>query len=261
MLAKARDIAVSEVVIDLEDAVVPERKPEALALTVEALAAGGFAAPRIAVRINAPGSAWHAAELQALAGSPVRPDSIVVPKVGLARDVTEVDELGIPTQALIESAASVASVQEIAGASGVEALILGYADLAVSLGRTAASAGDLDRWGAIQDIVVVAARAAGIRMIDGAHLMIADEGGLRAAAGRVAALGFDGKWAIHPAQIAPIADAFRPSEEEVMRARAIVDALAVAEANGDGAVNLDGLMVDEPVRLGALRTLKLAGER
>ena len=261
MLAKARELAVAELVIDLEDAVVPERKPEALGLTLDALRAGGFKAPKVSVRINAPGTPWHAAELAALGASPSRPASLVIPKVGAVRDLHDVYETGIPTQALIETATGLATVQAIAGAAGVEALILGYADLAVSLGRSPAGAGNVELWLAAQETFLTAARAAGIKAIDGAFLTIADETGLCAWSRRVAELGFDGKWAIHPAQVAPIVEAFTPSPEEVERARAIIDALARAEATGAGAISLDGLMVDEPVRLAALRTLTLAGER
>jgi citrate lyase subunit beta/citryl-CoA lyase len=141
------------------------------------------------------------------------------------------------------------------------ALILGYADLAVSLGRTPAGAASLDLWLAVQDAVLTAARAAGIRAIDGPFLTIADDAGLTESATRAAELGFDGKWAIHPAQAAPIVAAFTPSEDAVIHARAVIAALSEAGASGAGAVSLDGLMVDEPVRLAALRTLALAGER
>src|ERR1700722_10147286 len=142
MLAKARGLAVAELIIDLEDAVVPERKAEALALTVAALATG-FAAARVAVRVNPVGSAWIEAELRALSGAPVRPDSIVVPKVSGPEDLGAV-ECGIAVQALIETAAGLAAVREITAAGGrLEAAILGYADLAVSLGRTPAGAADL----------------------------------------------------------------------------------------------------------------------
>jgi citrate lyase subunit beta/citryl-CoA lyase len=264
MLAKARELRVGELVIDLEDAVVPDRKPEALAMTVAALAAG-FAAPRVAVRVNPVGSPWLSDELRALSGAGTPPDSVVVPKVSGADDlVTAAGGLtvGIGMQALIETADGVAQLGPIIAASPrLEALILGYADLAVSLGRTPAGAANLDLWLAIQDAVLVAARAGGIKAIDGPFLTIADEPGLTASATRAAELGFDGKWAIHPAQIDPITAAFTPTAEQVARAREVVDALAHAEADGAGAVAVNGLMIDEPVRLAALRTLELAGER
>lgn len=271
MLAKARALDVSEVVLDLEDAVVPERKAAALDLAVAALA-GGFSAGRVSVRVNPPRTPWAHAELIALAGAPATPATVIVPKVESAGDLAFVERLldgaqaaagaiaRIGVQALIETAAGVARMGEITAASPrLEALILGYADLGVSLGRTEAGARDLDRWLAVQDAVIVAARVAGVRAIDGPFLSIDDVAGLRASARRAAELGFDGKWAIHPAQLDPIRDAFTPSEQALTRARAIVAALGEAERAGDGTLALDGQMIDEPVRLAALRTLALAG--
>jgi citrate lyase subunit beta / citryl-CoA lyase len=265
MLAKARELEVGEVVIDLEDAVVPDRKRDALAMVVEALG-NGFAASRVSVRVNSTDSEWVVDELETLAACSGRLDSIVVPKVSGGDDLEFVDQRLTGTerrvQALIETASGVAGLAGITrGPERLDALILGYADLAVSLGRSSAGAASLDLWLAIQDSVLVAARAAGIRAIDGPFLAIDDADGLRASAQRAAALGFDGKWAIHPAQIDPIAAAFTPSDDEVAHAHAVLDALSSAEASGDGAVSLDGQMIDEPVRQAALRTLSLAGER
>jgi citrate lyase subunit beta/citryl-CoA lyase len=253
MLAKAREIDADELVIDLEDAVVPDRKPEALANAVQALAAGGFSARRVAVRCNPRGTPWAERELAALATAERRPDSVVVPKVESASDLACVTE-PLRIQALIETAAGLANLGEILRASArLDAVVLGYADLAVSLGRTRVGAADLDCWLAIQDSVLVAARAANLHAIDGPYLTIDDAQGLRAAAARAAELGFDGKWAIHPSQLSPIREAFMPSDEEIAHARAVVDAL---EGSSSGAVTLNGAMVDEPVRLAALRTLE-----
>jgi citrate lyase beta subunit len=261
MLTKARDLQVGELVIDLEDAVVPDRKPEALRMTVDALALG-FAAPAVAVRINPVDSPWFGAELEALAAAPVAPDSVVVPKVGSAADVTAATGSRIAVQALIETASGLAHIHEIAAASTqLRALILGYADLAVSLGRSAAGAADLDLWLAIQDTVLIAARAAKLKAIDGPFLNFSDADGLTRSATRAADLGFDGKWAIHPAQAQPIEAAFTPSDDAVAHARSVIGALEQAEATGAGTISLDGLMIDEPVRLAALRTLARAGER
>lgn len=258
MLAKARDIDVTELVLDLEDAVTPERKPEALRMVLETLA-GGVRAARTAVRINPVGSAWAEDELRALAEAVARPDTVVVPKaedpfdLGGAIDVLD----GIGVQALIETAAGLTRIDELAAQPGVEALILGYADLAVSLGRTPGGAGELDLWLATQDRLLVAARAAGVRAIDGPFLSISEAAGLWRSAARAAELGFDGKWAIHPSHVQPITDAFRPAEADINQARAVLTALR--EAPDQGAVQVEGRMVDEPVRLAALRTLERAG--
>jgi citrate lyase subunit beta/citryl-CoA lyase len=258
MLAKARDLRVGELVLDLEDAVTPDRKPQALQLVLATLA-GGLAAPRTAVRVNPVGSTWAADELAALAGASARPDTVIVPKAEDALELGQaLDRLdGIGVQALIETATGISRIDALAAQPGVAALILGYADLAVSLGRTPSGAADLDLWLAIQDRVLTAARAAGVRAIDGPYLSIDDADGLRRSAKRAAELGFDGKWAIHPAHVEPIRQAFRPDEPAIEHARQVLAALR--EAPDRGAIQVGGQMVDEPVRLAALRTLERAG--
>jgi citrate lyase subunit beta/citryl-CoA lyase len=251
MLAKARGIDAGEIVIDLEDAVVPERKREALGMAVAALEQGGFKAAAVSVRINAPGTEWAQGEIDALAAAPGL-DSIVVPKV---ESREHLPGLATRVQALIETAAGLENLREIASAAGT--LILGYVDLAVSLGRSPAGARNLDLWLATQDAVLTAARAAGIRAVDGPFISIDDADGLNASARRAAELGFDAKWAIHPSQLEPIVRAFTPTADEIQHARAVIEALA--NADGAGAVRVDGAMVDEPVRLAALRTLERAG--
>jgi citrate lyase subunit beta/citryl-CoA lyase len=161
-------------------------------------------------------------------------------------------------QALIETAAGLARVSEIAAASErLDALILGYADLGASLGGSRG----LDAWLPAQHAVVVAARAAGVQAIDGPHLGIEVDEPFSAAVARARELGFDGKWAIHPSQVAAINAAFTPTAAEVERARAVVTALDESErVSGQGAVALDGEMLDEAVRLSALRVLAQAGD-
>jgi citrate lyase subunit beta/citryl-CoA lyase len=272
MLAKAREIEADEIVIDLEDAVVMERKRDALSAVLEALSAGSFNASAIAVRVNAPGTPWAHEELIALAALARVPDGVVVPKVQSAGDLAFVDRLldgaeraagrtePLRVQALIETAQGIAALDEIVTASPrLDALVLGYADLGVSLGRTRAGAARLDGWLAAQDAVLVAARCAGLRAIDGPFLAIDDESGLLAAATRAVELGFDGKWAIHPSQLEPIKQTFTPSSDEIAHAESVLAALSGAAGGGDGALSLDGEMIDEPVRLAALRTLARAG--
>ena len=261
-LAKAPQLAADEVVIDLEDAVAVDAKDAARATTVQALAS--WSGPGVAVRVNAPGTPWCHLDIAAVGALPVLPASIVVPKVQGAGDLAFVDRLldgveagsdrGVPlrVQALIETAAGLARIDEIAAASPrLDALILGYADLAASLG----GARDLDAWLPAQHAVVVAARANGVQAIDGPYLGVAADDAFRSAAARARDLGFDGKWAIHPSQVPALNETFTPGEAEVARARAIVDALESAE---EGAVTLDGEMLDEAVRAAALRVLARA---
>lgn len=256
--------------IDLEDAVVPERKADARSAAVAALAEGGFRAGAVSVRVNACGTAWGPEDLVALALAERPPDSVVVPKVEGPGDLAFIDQVldearggasgdaPIAIQALVETATGVRELHGIAGASArLQSLVLGYADLAVSLGRSRAGAADLNRWLALQDAVLVAARAAGLRAIDGPYLAIDDERGLGAAAAWAANLGFDGKWAVHPSQLETIVAAFTPPADEVAHAHAVLEALR--RRGAEGAVSLDGEMVDEPVRLAALRVLTRAG--
>jgi len=274
MLAKAPLRGADEVVIDLEDAVAPSAKDEARDTVVAALQEPQWQGVRTSVRVNAPRTPWCHADMIAIASLAAGPDSIVVPKVESAGDLAFVDRLldGIEAaaatgrgpmrvQALIETAAGVAHLQEIAAASArLDALILGYADLSASLGRAAGARAELDSWRAIQDAVLVAARMHDIAAIDGPYLGIAVDEGFDAAAGRARDMGFDGKWAIHPAQVGALNALFTPSAEEVEHARAVIDALAGAEREGgQGAVALDGQMLDEAVRVAALRVLARAG--
>ncbi len=268
-LEKAPGLGADEVVVDLEDAVAPAAKDEARAAAVDALRHAAWGATTVSVRINAPRSAWCHLDVAALAGVE-QLAAIVVPKVESAADLAFVDRLldgveaaagrerPLRVQALVETAAGLANVIEIAaGSARLDALILGYADLAASLGRVAA---DLDSWRSAQDAVLVAARAHGLQAIDGPYLGIAVDDAFTAAATRARDLGFDGKWAIHPAQVAALNELFTPSAEEVARARGVVEALARAqEQSGQGAVALDGEMLDEAVRVAALRVLARAG--
>jgi citrate lyase beta subunit len=256
MLAKAGSLPADEIVIDLEDSVTAAAKAEARDLVCRVLAEGRLGGGLLAVRVNAIDSAWWRDDVAALAdraGSAV--DSLVVPKVERADDVLEVERaLGhrgasMGLQALVETAAGLMRVSEIATASArLDSLILGYADLAASLRRADPEAAP-ERWLYAQDALLVAARAAGIEAIDGPYLALADEPGLRGWAEHVRDLGYDGKWAIHPSQLATINDTFTPGRDEVQRAKAILAALSRAESAGEGgAAQLDGKMIDEASR-------------
>lgn len=261
MIAKAATLPADEIVLDLEDAVPPTGKDEARRLVLAALAGADLAGRRIAVRINATGTPWHADDLAALAQIG-RPDlSIVVPKVDTPAALQAVDAaLGArcPTdlQALIETAAGLAHCVAIAAATPrLKALVLGYADLASSLGRDPAAG-----WSFAQDMLVLAARAAGVDAIDGPCFDLAPSAGTLAEdCRRAAALGFDGKWAIHPAQIDTINAAFTPSAAAVARARGILAALSATGGAETAIAAYEGGMIDGAMRRGAERTLMRAG--
>lgn len=275
-LAKARGLAADEVVIDLEDSVAVTAKEEARAAAVDALR--DWTDQTVSVRINPPRSRWCHLELAALADLAQQPWSIVVPKVESAGDLAFLDRLldgveaaaGRPrplrVQALIETPAGLSNVDEIARSSDrLEALILGYADLAAALGRSPAGAAALDLWLGAQDAVLVAARRHGLQAIDGPFLGTAPDEPFYAAATRARDLGFDGKWAIHPSQVAALNALFSPTEDELEHARAVLAALERGEQEDNaGAVALNGEMLDEAVRRSAIRVLARsvpAGER
>ena len=264
MLGKARAIPADEIVIDLEDAVAPPAKDGARELTARLLHEGLGASGSVAVRLNALDSGWcHRDVLELVKAAGPAIDSLVLPKVERADDLRWLDRFlgmlgeraaGIGLQALIETAAGLERAGEIAAATPrLEALILGYADLAASLGR---STGDEPgRWLHAQEVVLVAARAAGVQAIDGPFLGIRDPDGLRLRAERARELGFDGKWAVHPDQVPVLNELFTPAPEELERAGAIVAAL---EGGAPGAVEVEGEMVDEAVRKQALDVLARA---
>ncbi|MDQ3723877.1 MAG: aldolase/citrate lyase family protein, partial [Actinomycetota bacterium] len=176
MLAKAPLRGADEVVVDLEDAVATAAKDEARDTVVAALREPQWEGVRTSVRVNAPRTPWCHTDIVAMASAARGPGSIIVPKVESRGDLEFVDRLldgaeaaaqtgraPLRVQALIETAAGVARLDEIAGASPrLDALILGYADLSASLGRAAGANAELDSWRAIQDLVLVAARTHGV---------------------------------------------------------------------------------------------------
>ena len=266
-LAKGATLAADEVVLDLEDAVVPALKDEARGAVSEALA-GEWAAESVAVRVNAIGSPWCHLDLAAVAASARDVLTVVLPKVEHADDLAFADRLlagaeaaagrATPVRllALIETAAGLAAAAEIARASErLDGLVLGYADLAASLGRLGGASQD---WRYAQESVLVAARAAGIQAIDGPHLATRDDAAFRAGVMHARALGFDGKWAIHPAQLDTLRQAFTPTDDEIADAREVLAELERAAADGAGAVAAGDRMLDEAIALSARRVLARA---
>jgi citrate lyase subunit beta/citryl-CoA lyase len=260
-LAKAGGLGADEVVVDLEDSVAPQLKDAARG-NLRALGVP------VAVRVNAPGTPW--CHLDVIACAQIGAvHSIVVPKVESAGDLAFVDRLldgaeaalGSPArvrvQALVETPAGLARLPEIAAASGrLDVLVLGYADLNASFGRPAESTDEPDLWLPAQHAVLVAARTHGLQAVDGPYLRTGDDAPFRASARRARALGFDGKWAIHPRQLAGLVETFTPTPAEVDHARAVLCALD----GGGGVAALDGQMLDEAIAVTARSVLARAGE-
>ncbi len=265
MIAKARVLEVDEVILDLEDSVPADQKAQARLTVLAALRDGDWVTPTVGVRINNPHSRWcHRDVIELIEGAGDRLTALIVPKVQSAADVEFVAQLAslveqespreqrVGLELLIETATGLRHVHDAARASDrVQALIVGYADLAASLGRPISFAEDPGAvdWRWVLETVLVAARDAGIQAIDGPHFEIADLDGLRARARLARTLGYDGKWALHPVQIEPLNEAFSPTQEHFDKASAILEELErAADASGRGAVLLDGEMIDEASR-------------
>jgi citrate lyase subunit beta / citryl-CoA lyase len=244
MLEKAAGLPADEIVVDLEDGVAADAKDEARGRLGEARAVG-----TLAIRINGLATPWWREDLAAAIEA--RPDVVVVPKVVSADDVAAVAALlpaGIGLEAQIESARALVEVERIAAVGGVlEALVFGPGDFAASLGAPVLTIGK-GSWDYALARISVAAHAFGLQAIDGPYAALRDLDGLRASALQALAHGFDGKWVVHPDQIAPVNEAFTPSAEEVERAQRIL-------AAADGAVLMDGEMVDAASKRLAAATL------
>jgi malyl-CoA/(S)-citramalyl-CoA lyase len=278
LFEKAARSAADVVFLDLEDAVAPDDKVAARANAIAALNDVDWGTKTIAVRINGLDTHYMYRDVIEVVEACPRLDLLVIPKVGVPADlyaldmlVTQIEQsLGrekrIGFEILIETALGLANVEAIAQSSRrLEAVCFGAGDFAASTRARTTSIGGLhphygvlsdsdsagvrtyhqtDPWHAAQARMLVACRAYGLRPIDGVYGDFKDQEGFLSAAQRAAALGFEGKWAIHPTQIAPLNEVFSPGAEEVERAHRIVDAMAQAAREGKGAVQLDGRLVD-----------------
>ncbi len=266
MFEKALASDADYVFLDLEDAVAPTDKDKARKNTIEALHDLDWrgVGKTISVRINGIDTHYmyrDVVEVVEQAGA--RLDTILIPKVGVAADVYLVDALvsqicaargfsnEIGLEVLIETTLGMANVETIATSSKrLEAMHFGVADFAASCRARTVSIGGLnpdypgDQWHASLSRMLVACRAYGLRAIDGPFGDFSDPQGYTASARRAAALGYEGKWAIHPSQIALANDVFSPPEEEVAHAKGVLAALADAEQSGKGAAQLNGRMID-----------------
>jgi len=257
MMAKALTLNADEIVLDLEDAVSPAEKVAARARVAAAVASDVWRARTVSVRVNGLATPWSRDDISAVAKAGASRLTLIIPKVEAPSDIAAVadlagDEIGL--QALIETARGVANADAIAGASPqLQTLIVGYADLASSLGRPAGSTAS---WQTIQDLIVIAARSHGLQPVDGPFFKFDDSERLKDEAMRARDQGFEGKWAIHPAQIAAINDAFTPTADEIKSARALLDELNRTDG---GAKRHSGGMIDEAMRSTAERTLTRAG--
>jgi malyl-CoA/(S)-citramalyl-CoA lyase len=278
LVAKAVRSDADVIVLDLEDSVASADKGKARKNVADALRSQDFGTKTVSVRVNALDDPGFEDDLRAaVEAGATRLDLVMVPKIDTVDDVRRIESAieaierdlkispRVGIELLIESAKAMINVNAIGSAGRrVEALHFGPGDYAASIGaRSTAIGGANPRYGVLtgrvgedrdyhwNDVfhyalsqIVVAARAHGLRPVDGPYADYKDDAGLKAAADRAAALGCEGKWAIHPGQIATINAAFTPSREEIDEARRIVAAMQAAGDAGRGAVSLDGRMID-----------------
>lgn len=279
MIEKARSLPADEVFLDLEDAVAPEAKESARAQVTEALADDGWAGQLRGVRVNDWTTPWTYADVievvTGVAAAGTTLDLIVLPKVTEVAHVQALDLLlgqleathglepgRIGIEAQIENAQGLTNIDAIAAAPRVQALVLGPGDMAASLNmRTLEVGGQPDGYD-IGDAhhhvlmrILIAARSRGINAIDGPYVKVRDVEGFRRVAGRSAALGYDGKWVLHPDQIEAGNEIFSPRQADYDHAELILDAYEwhTSQAGGArGAVMLGDEMIDEASRKMAL---------
>jgi citrate lyase subunit beta/citryl-CoA lyase len=264
MITKSAATGADLVFLDLEDAVAPAHKIAARENVVAALNDLDWGVTVRAVRVNGADTRWAADDVITVvekAGQNL--DVLVLPKVKAPRDVwffeTLLDQLEaklglgrrIGLEALIEEAEALSRVEEIARCSPrLEALILGFGDLAASLGFRIGHETDAalrypgDPWHAARARMIAAARASGIDPIDGPFPNFRDTDGYRREATWASTLGAVGKWCIHPSQIGVANDVFAPSDKEIELARRMCDAYRAAQEGGDGAAGAGGFLVD-----------------
>ncbi len=279
LFEKAAKSAADVVFLDLEDAVAPDDKPQARKNVIQAINDIDWGAKTLSVRINGLDTHFMYRDVvDVIEQTAERLDLIMIPKVGTAADVYAVDMLVTQCEAakgkkkrigfemIIETALGMQNVHTIASASKRnESLHFGVADYAASTKARTTNIGGVnpdyavltdkaddgaravhwgDMWHDAIARMVVAARANGLRPVDGPFGDFSDADGYKAAGNRAGVLGCEGKWAIHPSQVALANELFSPSEAEVKKARRIIEAMVQAQREGKGAVALDGRLID-----------------
>lgn len=268
---KALASAANQVIIDLEDAVAPARKAEARGILADVLSSS-TSRRGVLVRTNPVGSVWARHDLEALTRI-AAVSGLVVPKVSSAGDVAFVDRFlagaeaeadrrdRLTIQVLIESPEGLRAIDAVLAESArIDAVAVGYADLAVELGRPVPGSLADHTWIGVQDLIVRAARAAGVSPVSGPYLGLDDGHPFQESVVRAAAVGFDGMWTIHPKHLARVNEEFTPSAELLAWARRTLTALSDADSDGAGAVGLDNQMLDEALYRAAARVLERSEE-
>ncbi|WP_435177812.1 HpcH/HpaI aldolase/citrate lyase family protein [Halorussus sp. AFM4] len=271
MMRKAPSAGADVIVFDLEDAVAPDAKDEAREAVRDVLADPEFAPDsEVCIRVNPTGIAADDDLRGILSGSDGDDaaraadtlDAVMLPKTERAADAETLADLlaergaEVPILALVETAAGVLAAEEIAAVREVDALVFGAEDLAADLGATRTDEGTEVLHA--REHVVLAASAADVDAIDTVHTDFEDVDGLREQTEFAVQLGYDGKLAIHPAQVDPINESFTPDPERVEWAERVLEAKEEADAEGRGVFRVDGEMIDPPLIARAERVLAYA---
>lgn len=283
MIEKAVGSDADIVMLDLEDATAPNAKADARLVVIEAMLHQDWKGRPRTFRCNGFDTSWMYRDLvEILQATECGVDRLVLPKVGDPSEVRAVSMLlrqiemefgrapAIQLDVQIESAPGLIQADALAGCDPrVVALTFGPGDFAASAGYPLAGIGLADTWDEVYDghrwhypmsRISIAAHAAGVLAIDGPYAAYRDLEGLRQSARRARALGFDGKWCIHPDQIEVVHEVFTPSPAEIEHARQVLAAYQEATAGGIGAISIGGQMVDAANLRMARRTLEFAGE-
>ncbi len=261
-LRSAPEAGADVLVFDLEDGVAPadrERAREVLRGVLDDLTVDA----ELWVRVNGRAEPM-AADVETVASDPVAAstDGVVLPKVTAPEDVTALTDrlaevgLDLPVHALVENARGVLEAEAVADTPAVDSLLFGGEDLAGDVGLTRTEGSEELLYA--RQRVAIAAAAAGVDALDGIHTDIHNTESLRAAAETALQFGYDGKMAVHPAQVEPVNDVFTPSEADAEWARRVTEAAAERE---EGVFMLDGELIEAPIRKQAERVLERVGER
>ncbi len=250
-LEKAKGIDADALILDLEDAVSPDAKPEARERVCAAVMSGEYGHRELAIRVNGIGTEWHAADIAAAAKA--GPDAVLVPKVNSAAEVlqlvAELEDAGAPDTtalwAMVETPIALLQAAEIAAAHDrLTVIVMGTNDVVNETyglhvpGRNPVVLTSLS-------IALLAARAAGKVILDGVYNDVKNLEGFDAEARQGREMGFDGKTLIHPSQVEPANAVFGPSDEEIEHAKAMISTFEEAKAAGQGVVTFNGRMVEE----------------
>jgi citrate lyase subunit beta / citryl-CoA lyase len=260
---KARSLPCDVVILDLEDAVAPEAKPEAREAAAAAVRAGGWGHREVVIRVNGLDTEWGEQDLVVAAGA--APDAILVPKVNGPDDLEAYQKriVAAPEStrlwAMVETCRSIFAVHDIAeqaAATRLDCFVMGTNDLAKEM-RARQTPGREAFLGAL-GLSVMAARAHGLTILDGVYNGIEDAAGFEAVCEQGVDLGMDGKTLIHPKQVEICNRVFSPSEDEVTWARAVISAFAQPENAGKGAIRVEGKMAELLHLSQAQRTVAVA---